>query len=200
MNRLAILFLGGALALTVADAGAQSDVRVRGVISAYDGKVLSVKSRDGSDLKIALTEKTTVTAFRTLSLADIKPGMGVGAGAVRREDGALVAREVQVFAPERGVPNEGHRPWDMEPGSTMTNAAVSAVVQSTGGREMTLTYKGGSQRLIVPEGVPVITAAPGNRGMLVPGEHVFLVAQAGADGALTALRIQLRGGGIKPPQ
>jgi hypothetical protein len=99
---------------------------------------------------------------------------------------------VQVFAPERGLPNEGHRPWDMGPGATMTNALVSAVVQSTEGREMTLTYKGGSQKLVVPEGVPVIIAKPGNRSLLVPGAAVTVVAENGADGSMTALAIQMR--------
>ena len=183
-----------ALASTVAEA---QTVRVRGTITAFDGAVLSVKALDGGDLRLALGENTTVTAFRTLQLADVRPGTGVGVGAVRRSDGALVARHVQVFAADRGVPNEGHRPWDLEPGSTMTNAAVSAVVQSAQGREMTLTYKGGVQTLIVPEDVPVITAVPGDRGMLVPGAHVLVFAERAADGGLKALRVQLRGG-VRP--
>lgn len=200
MRMLHTALLMGAFALASTAADAQTSTRMRGTITAFDGTVLSVKSREGKDLKMTLADRTTITSFRALRLTDIKPGMAIGAGAARREDGALVAREVQVFAADRGVPNEGHRPWDMGPGSTMTNAAVSAVVQSAEGREMTLTYKGGSQRLIIPEGVPVITAAPGDRSMLAPGEHVIVVAEAGADGAMTALRIQVRGGGIKPPQ
>lgn len=192
MHALHTALLMSAFALTSITADAQTSTRMRGTIAAFDGTVLAVKSREGKDLKITLTDRTTITGYRTLALADIKPGMAVGAGAVKREDGVLVAREVQVFAPERGVPNEGHRPWDMGPGATMTNAAVSAVVQSTEGREMTLTYKGGSQKMIVPEGVPVITAIPGNRSMLVTGAAVTVVAEAGADGSMTALGIQMR--------
>lgn len=200
MSTLYTAVLCGALALTSTFAGAQSNVRVRGTITAFDGNVLSVKSREGKDLKIALTDKVTATSVRALKHSDIKPGMGIGTSAVKRADGALVALEVHVFAAERGVPNEGHRPWDLEPGSTMTNAAVSSVVQSTEGREMTLSYKGGSQKLMVPEGVPVVTAAPGDRSMLNPGEYVFLAAQADTDGSLTALRIQVSKDGVKPPQ
>lgn len=192
MHALHTALLMSAFALTSITADAQTSTRIRGVIVAFDGTVLSVKSREGKDLEITLADRTTITGYRTLALADIEPGMAVGAGAMKREDGALVAREVQVFAPERGVPNEGHRPWDMGPGATMTNAAVSAVVQSTEGREMTLTYKGGAQKLIVPEGVPVITATPGNRSMLVPGAAVTVVAETGADGSMTALGIQMR--------
>lgn len=200
MRTLHTAFLIGALALTSTFAEAQSNVRVRGTITAFDGNVLSVKSREGKDLKIAMTDKVTVATVKALKLSDIQPGMGIGTSAVQRADGALVALEVHVFAAERGVPNEGHRPWDLEPGSTMTNAAVSTVAQSTEGRVMTLSYKGGSQKLIVPEGVPVVTAVPGDRSMLTPGEYVFLAAQSGADGSLTALRIQVSKGGVKPPQ
>jgi hypothetical protein len=192
MHALHAALLMSAFALTSITADAQTSTRMRGTIAAFDGTVLAVKSREGKDLKITLTDRTTITGYRTLALADIKPGMAVGAGAVKREDGVLVAREVQVFAPERGVPNEGHRPWDMGPGATMTNAAVSAVVQSTEGREMTLTYKGGAQKLVVPEGAAVITATPGNRSMLVPGAAVTVVAETAADGSMTALGIQMR--------
>jgi hypothetical protein len=192
MHALYAALLMSAFALTSITADAQTSTRMRGTIAAFDGTVLAVKSREGKDLKITLTDRTTITGYRTLALADIKPGMAVGAGAVKREDGVLVAREVQVFAPERGVPNEGHRPWDMGPGATMTNAAVSAVVQSTEGREMTLTYKGGAQKLVVPEGAAVITATPSNRSMLVPGAAVTVVAETAADGSMTALGIQMR--------
>ena len=192
MHALRAALLMGALALASIAADAQTSTRMRGTITAFDGAVLSVKSREGKDLKMTLADRTTITSFKALRLADIKPGMAVGAGAVKRDDGLLVAREVQVFAPERGLPNEGHRPWDMGPGASMTNALVSTVVQSTEGREMTLTYKGGSQRLIVPEGVPVIIAAPGDRSMLVPGAQVTFVAETGADGSMAALGIQLR--------
>ncbi|MEK6592365.1 MAG: hypothetical protein AABZ67_04695 [Pseudomonadota bacterium] len=200
MGTLHIAFLIGAFALTSSVADAQTSVRVRGTITAFDGNVLSVKSREGKELKIALAERVTVTTVRALELSDIKPGTGIGTTAVKRADGALVARGVQVFAADRGVPNEGHRPWDLEPGSTMTNAAVSTVVQSAEGREMTLSYKGGSQILIVPEGVPIVTAAPGDRSMLTPGEYVLLTAETGADGGMITQRIQVSKDGVRPPQ
>ena len=83
----------------------------------------------------------------------------------------------------------------------MTNARVSATVQATAGRELTLTWKDGSRKLLVPEGTPIVTAVNADRSFLKPGEYVFLIAQAGADGGLTAAgRIQVSKDGVRPPQ
>jgi hypothetical protein len=99
-----------------------------------------------------------------------------------------------------GVPNEGHRPWDLEPGSMMTNARVAAVVQAMNGREITLSYKDGSQKIVVPDGAPVVTAVPADRSALKPGEYVFFAAEQGADGRLSAAgRIQVSKDGVRPP-
>jgi len=115
---------------------------------------------------------------------------------VKRPDGALVALEVHYLPPN--VP-PGHTPWDLQPGSTMTNANVEAVVQSAGNRELTLKYKDGMQKILVPDGVPIVRAVPGARSDLVVGEYVFIAAQGAPDGKLTALRIQVSKDGVKPP-
>jgi hypothetical protein len=82
----------------------------------------------------------------------------------------------------------------------MTNARVTAVVQATSGRELTLTYEDGSQKIVVPESAPVVTAVPTERSALKPREHVFLAAEQGADGKLTATgRIQVSKDGVQPP-
>lgn len=178
---------------------AQNAIRVRGTISAYEGNVLSVKSREGQDLKIELAAKTTFAYVKALKLEDVKPGTLLGTSAVKGPDGRLIARELHLFSPERGVPNEGHRPWDLEPGSTMTNATVTAVVQATGDREITLTYKDGKQQVIVPEGIPVVTAVESDRSLLKSGEYVVVAATLGADGRITATRVQVSKDGVKPP-
>ncbi len=82
----------------------------------------------------------------------------------------------------------------------MTNATLTSVVQATGGREITLEYKGGSQKILVPEGVPMAATVPGDRSLLVPGAYVFTVAQVAPDGKISASRIQVSKDGVKPPQ
>jgi hypothetical protein len=66
-------------------------------------------------------------------------------------------------------------------------------VQSTSGRELTLTYEGGSQKIVVPENASVSTLVPGERSQLLPGASVNLTASPGADGRLVAQRIQVSG-------
>ena len=188
------------LFLETSVADAQTTMRVRGTITAVEGNVLSIKTRDGKDVKVELTEKAVVAAVQAVKLSDIKPGDAVGSTTRQRPDGALVALEVHVFPANMPIPSEGHRPWDLEPGSMMTNARVTGVVQATGGRELTLTYKDGSQKILVPEGVPVVRAVPAERSLLKPGEYVFLIADVSASGKLTASgRVQVSKDGVKPP-
>lgn len=197
---VAAALLAGLLALVGAVAEAQTPTRVRGTITGLEGNVLSVKSRYGKDLKVELTDKTVVATVQTVKLSDIKAGDAVGATTKPGPGGTLMALEVHVFPANMPIPNEGHRPWDLEPGSMMTNARVSAVVQATNGRELTLAYKDGSQKIVVPENAPVVTAVPADRSALKPGEYVFLVAEQAADGKLTAPgRIQVSKDGVRPP-
>jgi len=198
MNKLYLAAVCGVLAL--ASAGADAQMRVRGTITSFDGNVLAVKTREGRDVKIELGKDATVAYPKALKLSDIKAGTPLGTTAVMGADGRLVAREIHVFPAERGIPNEGHRPWDLEPNSSMTNATVSALAQAGGSRELTLTYKGGSQKVIVPDNVPVVIAVEADRSLLVPGAYVFVAASMNNDGKIIASRVQVSKDGVKPPQ
>ena len=195
MHKLRIGLLCGALALAQG-ADAQTAQRVRGTITAFDGSVLAVKSREGQDLKLQLADNATVAVAKAVRFEEIKQGDLVGATAMKRPDGTLVALEVHYLPPT--VPT-GHGPWDLQPESTMTNANVEAIVAAAGNRELTLKYKDGVQKIAVPEGIPLVRAVPGSRSDLVPGEYVFVAAQSVPDGKMTALRIQVSKDGVKPP-
>ena len=78
MKRIVLLLLAGALALVSAAASAQTPMRIRGTITSLDGDVLSVKTRDGRDLKINLAPNFTVSAAKAATLADFQPGAYVG--------------------------------------------------------------------------------------------------------------------------
>lgn len=111
----------------------------------------------------------------------------------------LQAVAVVVF-PEnlRGV-GEGHRDWDLAPGTTMTNANVEAAVQGSSGRDLTLAYKGGSVKVLVGPDAAVVTPVPAERADLKPGATVFLSTTRAADGALSASRITVSKDGVAPP-
>ena len=176
------------LALMSASTLAQTDVRVRGTITASDGKVFSVKSGDGRSVDIGLGEKTTIVFAQPIALSDIKPGDFLGVTSMKRADGALTAFEVRRFP--KPV-NPGHRPVEGRDDQTMTNATVSAMVQSARGRELTLSYEGGSQKIVVPENASMSMLVPGDRSQLVPGAAVNLTAAPGPGGKMTAVRIQV---------
>jgi hypothetical protein len=174
-------------------------VRVRGQITGLEGNALSMKSREGKDVKIDLADNFTVAAAKKITIDDIKPGDFVGPASRRRPDGSLEAISLQVFpAALRGVVPEGHMSWDLEPGSMMTNATVASMVKTKNGRELTLEYKGGSQKVMVPEDIPMFTTVPGDRSLLVPGAYVFMLARPGRDGSLTSSRVTVSKDGVRP--
>ncbi|HEY2187283.1 MAG TPA: hypothetical protein VGH48_01830, partial [Caldimonas sp.] len=128
----------------------------------------------------------------------IQSGTFVGTAALPGADGALSALEVLVFPePMRGT-GEGHSQWDLQPGSTMTNATVTSIAPVAKGRTMTLHYKDGTQTIVVPEGIPVVTLKPADRSLLVPGAHVMVIAQT-HNGQPTALRAIAGRNGFTPP-
>jgi hypothetical protein len=186
--------LAGLLVINAADA--QTSLRVRGTIASIDGDVLSVKARDGSDLKLQLPDNVAVSVAKAHKFEDIKRGDYVGATSVLGADGTLTALEVHYIPPT--VP-EGHGPWDLQPGSMMTNANVDSIVTDTGKRVLTLQYKDGSQKIRVPDSAPIVRTVPGARTDLVAGEFIFAAVQVAADGKMTAPRIQVSKGGVRPP-
>ena len=198
MKHCLVALLASVFALSAVPADAQQKpMRIRGTITAFDGNMLSVKSRDGRDLVIELGEKASVATAKAITLADFKQGDYVGSTTIKRDDGMLVA--VEVHAIPRTV-REGHVPWDLLPGSMMTNASIESIVQSAGGQELTLVYKDGSQKILVPPDAPIVTTVAADRSFLKPGEYVWLNAEVGADGKLTfSGRIQVSRDGVRPP-
>src|SRR5687767_7986188 len=176
-SRLTSVFF---VALLVAANAAVAQTRVRGTISAVDGNAITV---DGKE-RVTLNEKTEIVFTKPIALADIKPGDFLGVTSQKRPDGTLVAHEVRRFP--KPV-NPGHRPFDGRDDQTMTNASVEAAVESLNGRELTMTYDGGAQRVVVPPEAAVSTLVPGKRDQLVPGAPVNLTM----DGSGVALRIQV---------
>ena len=172
--------------------------RVRDAITAIEGDSLKVHSNKGEDLQVNLTQDTQVRGVTLAQVSEIKPGSYIGSAAVPQADGTLKALEVHVFPPQMAGTGDGHRAFDLGKDSTMTNGSVGDLVTSNG-RTITVNYKGGQKKIVIPDDVPIVNLVPGDRSLLKPGVKVVLQAQPGADGALNALSISAGENGVTPP-
>lgn len=172
--------------------------RLRGSIEKVDASSIVIKERNGQTITLALPDTLRVSEVVAIDPAAIQSGTFVGTTAVPGADGSLSAVEVHVFPESARGTGEGHRPWDLSPGSTMTNATVTSVSRGAGGRRMTLRYQDGEKTIVVPEGIPVITMKPADRSLLVPGAKVMVTAES-RNGQPTALRITAGRNGFAPP-
>jgi hypothetical protein len=200
MTTMTRLFAAAAL-LASATTFAQDapPTRIRGEIVAVDAATLTVKRKGSGDVvKIALKSDVNVGAVKNVKLADIKQGAFIGTATETGADGKLTALEVLVFPEAARGSGEGHYAWDLMPGSMMTNANVDMVANGIKGRVLTLSYKGGSKEVTVPETTPVVTFAPAMRADLIVGKKVFVVA-TGSSSSYTAGRVVVEKDGVAPP-
>ncbi len=183
-----------------AQAPAQPPVRVRGTIEKIDGNVLTVKNRAGETLTIKLADNARVLGMVKASLDDIKPGAYVGISALPQADGSQRALHVHFFLEAmRGVA-EGFGPWDVRPGSTMTNATVAEVTSVPDGRTLLVKYKGEEKKIVVPADTPIVNYVPGDKADLKPGANIFIIAaQRQPDGTLAAAGVSVGRDGLVPP-
>ncbi|SDM51920.1 hypothetical protein [Polaromonas sp. JS666] len=204
---LATLTLAATLPLALAQSPAPANptVRLRATIEKIDASSLTVRERSGEVITLVRPAAMDVSEVFPLALADIKPGSYIGTAAMPQADGSQLALEVVVFPEAARGTGEGHRPWDLRPESTMTNATVAdlAAAPSTvpGGQKLTLRYKDGEKTVIVPPDAPVVSFKPGKADentLLVPGAKVMITAQE-QGGKPTALRVIVGRNGFAPP-
>jgi hypothetical protein len=187
-----------ALAAPMANAQEQS-VRLRGTIDRLEGDLYVIKTRAGAEVKVKLPDNVMVVALTKASLADIKQGSYVGVAGMPQPDGSQRALEVHIFPePMRGT-GDGHRGWDLQPSSTMTNGTVDQATAAANGRELVLKYKDGEKKIAVPAETPIVVYAAGEKSELKPGAAIFIsAATKQPDGTLTTPRVNV-GRGVAPP-
>jgi hypothetical protein len=212
MKRLVIRSLGAAtvallvsflqLQLAHAQAPQGKPVTIRGKISAVEGRSLKVATT-GGEVSVRFPEDVRIGGVAAAQMSDVTAGNYVGTTAVKQGDGNLKALEVHIFPESARGTGEGHRPWDLQPGSTMTNANVEKVeqvaVEKVQGPMLTLKYKDGEQKVFIPPGTPIVKNVPADRSLLKAGTGVYIPAVQSEDGTLTATRITVGVGGIMPP-
>jgi hypothetical protein len=175
-------------------------VRIRGTIEAVDGSLLTVKSREGADLKVRLTDNVTVFGVAKATMSEIKPGSYIGVSAMPEPDGTQKALAVQIFPETQRGAAEGFRPWDLRPNSTMTNATVAETVAGTDGQKILVKYKDGEKNIVVPPDTPIVAFVAGDKSELKPGAKIIIFsATKKEDGTLEAARVNVGRDGITPP-
>jgi len=201
MTTLTARILAGAFLIAM---GAQvfaqqpQTVRIKGTVENFDGKVLTVKAPDGASVNVTLTDKLIIVGGVKASLAEIKEGSYVGSAAMPQTDGSQKALEVHIFAESQRGTGEGHRPYTV-PNSTMTNGTVGAAVTGNDGHTLTVKYKEGEKKIVVPPGTPVVRYEMGDKAEIKPGVHVALLnVVKQADGSLEGARINVGRNGLVP--
>jgi len=175
-------------------------VRIRGTIEAVDGTLLSIKSRDGSDMKVRVTDNVAVFGVAKAELSEIKVGSYIGVTAMPEPDGSQKAVAVHIFPENQRGAAEGFRPWDQRPGSTMTNATVAETVKGIDGQNILVKYKDGEKKVVVPPETPIVVFVAGDKAELNPGVKIIIFsASKKEDGTLEAARVNVGRDGITPP-
>jgi hypothetical protein len=178
----------------------QPTVRIRGTIEAIDGPTLTIKSREGTDMKVRMTDNVAVFGVVKTALSEIKEGSYIGVSAMPEPDGTQKALAVHIFPENQRGAAEGFRPWDLRPNSTMTNATVAETVAGTDGQNILVKYKDGEKKVVVPKDTPIVTFVVGDKAELKPGAKIIIFgATKKDDGTLEAARVNVGRDGITPP-
>src|SRR5216683_2015338 len=193
------LLIAAVSTVAIAQAPANPPVRLRGTVERIDRTNLTVKTNDGQSMNVKLADNFVVMGIARAKLADVATGKFIGTTTLGERNGALVALEVHIFPENMRGTGEGHYPWDLKPDSKMTNANVANVTSIGKDRVLTVQYKGGEQKVLVPESAKIVTYVPVERSELKRGAHIFAVTQRQADGSLTAARVNVGLKGTTPP-
>ncbi len=166
---------------------------------AADGTSLGVRTRAGEERTVRLGPKTRFVLVIPATLADVKPSTFIGVAALPGEGSELKAMEVHIFPEAMRGTGEGFRPFDLAPGSTMTNGNIDARVDATTGPKLTVTYKGGQQTIVVDPKTPIVALEPGAQTDLKPGAAIIARGPRQEDGSIDAAFVLVGKDGLVPP-
>lgn len=186
-----------ALAVGLVSARADDVTRLRGTIEASDRATATIRPDDGGTVTVAMPDETRIFAATSGKLTDVKPESYIGAAAIPQQDGTQKALQVTVFASSLRGTSDGHHPWDLATGSSMTNGAVGTLT-GTKGRTITVRYKGGEKTIIVAEDVPVTQVDPGDKSLVIAGARVVAFIRPAAGGKREAIVLIVGRNGAVP--
>jgi hypothetical protein len=174
--------------------------RIRGTIESVDGKTMGIKTREGTDVKVNMTDDITVIGIAKTSLSEIKPGSYIGVSGMPQPDGSQKALAIHIFPEAMRGAAEGFRAWDLRPNSTMTNATVAQSVAGVDGQVIDVKYKDGEKKVEVTPDTAIVAFLTGDKSEIKPGAKIIIFgATKKDDGSLETNRIGVGRDGITPP-
>jgi hypothetical protein len=207
---------------------APSPERVRGTVKAISGDTVTVHTAAGPDVSVALTGGTHYLEVAKSGLTHVDSGSYIGTATKsvgnmlvalevvvfppslkgageghyawdRIPDTTLSGSATTASAMTNGtVTTKAPAGGGATANTTMTNGTVSSAGEADGAKQITLTYKGGKQIVLVPPTAPIVTYEPGAKSELTPGEYVF-VNGVSQDGKVTANTVAVGIDGVTPP-
>ena len=196
---------------STASAPAPASTRVRGVVQSVEANSLALQTYDGQPVNVPLDGNTKFAWVVASNLASLKSGDFVGTATTGPDD-ALRAVELVIFPEAMRGTGEGHYGWDV-PGvvaggggnassgmtngtvqqsgmtngtvqqSGMTNGTVTGGAGKPGETTLTIGYKGGTAKVLVPAETPIVRFEPTTRSVLAKGQKLFVVKTPDAPGA-----------------
>jgi hypothetical protein len=174
--------------------------RIRGTIESVDGKTMSIKTREGTDVKVNMTDDITVIGIAKASLSDIKASSYIGVSGMPQPDGSQKALAIHIFPEAMRGAAEVFRAWDLRPNSTMTNATVAQSVAGVDGQVIDVKYKDGEKKVVVTPDTAIVAFVTGEKSEIKPGAKIIIFGAAKKDdGSLETNRIGVGRDGIAPP-
>ena len=166
-----LLLAGALIALLILPAGAQqapqgTPTRIRGTVEKLDGQALTVQSREGEIVTIALADNVAVAYLVKKNVGDIKPRDYIASTGIKGTDGKLHAIEVRIFPESLRGAGEGQYPWDLQPDSVMTNATVGTITHAPQGNVVKVSYKGTESEYTIDPTTPIFANAAGDRSQI----------------------------------
>lgn len=203
------------------------DKHIRGRIESVNPGALVIRTSSGSVVAVALSPRTHYLQVVRSNLNRVEPGCYIGT-ATKNIGRMEVALELMIFPADMRGLNAGHFPYDQLPDTTlsgdastpsvMTNGSVAAVMKPAhalvsttmtngnltgtesrdGVEQLTITYKGGRQTIVVPPTAPIVELRHESLLAITKGAFVFVDATDEGN-SLRANLVAAGVGGLKPP-
>jgi hypothetical protein len=194
MKRFAVAF--GVLLLCAgqgytADTPPKRPQRIPAAVESMAGPVLKAKTASGTEITVTLADDVKVSQRQSSSLDALGTKSFVGCTAVEKS-GKLIAQEIHIFPEALRGTGEGHYPWGDQADTTMTNGNVETLEGVSTGKEINVSYKGGTSKIEIPPTVTVTKIVLVGKDTLKPGTQVLIFASPDPKGDLLTHYIGLQ--------